>query len=166
MSARNEQIEAWYRKFGPLIYARCRALLRDDALAEDATQEIFLRLMRCDLPGDRAAAAWIQSITRNHCLNQIRDRGRRAVPMSELPERAAGDLEHELDTRRFASQLFERAPHASREPAALYYVYDVPQDEVARRVGVSRRTVSTRMNEFTARCFALLGARAAETARV
>lgn len=167
MSARNDQVEAWYRKFGPLIYVRCRQLLRDDALAQDATQEIFLRLMRCErLPDDRAAAAWIQSVTRNHCFNQIRDRGRRAVPTDQLPEHATGDLETELDQRRFAQQLFDRAPFPARESAALYYLQGVSQDEVARRVGVSRRTVSARMNDFTRRCLALLGARANELARV
>jgi RNA polymerase sigma-70 factor (ECF subfamily) len=167
MIARKAQVEEWYRKFGPLIYARCRGLLRDDVLAEDAAQEIFLRLMRCEeLPEDRVATAWIHSVTRNHCFNQIRDRGRRAVPTGELPERVGGDLETELDERRFARELFAQVPAATRRPALLYYLLDVPQEEVALRIGVSRRTVSTRMNEFTEKCIALLGARTAELARV
>lgn len=167
MSAPREQIEAWYRKFGPLIYARCRTLLHDDALAQDATQDIFVRLLGCaQLPDDRSATLWIQSVTRNHCFNQLRNRGRQAIPSEHLPEVALGDLEAELDQRRLAQQLFERAPAPARESATLYYLNGINQDEVARRIGVSRRTVSSRMNDFTARCLALLGARANELARV
>jgi hypothetical protein len=33
-----------YRRFGPVIFARCRSLLKDETLAEAATVEVFLRV--------------------------------------------------------------------------------------------------------------------------
>ena len=35
-----------YARFGPTIYARCRRMLKERAAAEDATQEVFLKVLR------------------------------------------------------------------------------------------------------------------------
>jgi RNA polymerase sigma-70 factor (ECF subfamily) len=149
-----------------MIFARCRRVLRDDALAEDATQELFLRFMRCgELPNDRVAARWISLVARNYCLNMIRMRRVHAVPMEELPELPSGDLEAELDDRRFSQLLFQKVPHSVRAPAAMRFVDGVSQEETARRLGISLRTVSSRMNAFASSCRALLAARAQELAR-
>lgn len=37
---------ALYRKFGPLIYSRCRRFLQNEELALQATQEVFVRVLR------------------------------------------------------------------------------------------------------------------------
>src|SRR5258705_12700761 len=62
------RVSRLYRKFGPAIYSRCRRLLKDDALAEDATQEVFVRVMRHidSAPDDSAAPAWIYRISTNY----------------------------------------------------------------------------------------------------
>jgi DNA-directed RNA polymerase specialized sigma24 family protein len=42
----NARIEKLYGKFGPAIYARCKRLLRDGAAAEDATQDVFMKVLK------------------------------------------------------------------------------------------------------------------------
>ena len=88
---RNRQVTDLYRKYGAVIYSRCRRLLKDDALAEDATQEVFVRVMRHieSAPDDQAALAWIYRISTNYCLNQLRDRGSRAEPVSHVVQVSA-----------------------------------------------------------------------------
>jgi RNA polymerase sigma-70 factor, ECF subfamily len=142
-----------YRKFGAVIYSRCRRLLKDDALAEDATQEIFVRVMRHieSAPDDQAALAWIYRISTNYCLNQIRDRSRQAEPVEELPESASAHPEPELLDRELAMKLVQRAPENLRAPAILYYVDGLEQEQIARTLGISRRTVINRLNDFMAR---------------
>ena len=34
-----------YRKYGPMVFRRCYSLLKDEALAEDAVQDVFLRVL-------------------------------------------------------------------------------------------------------------------------
>ena len=77
------KIETLYAKYGPTIYARCRRLLRDPVAAEDATQDIFVKLMRHieAAPTEDAVLPWIHRIVTNHCLNVIRDAKRRAAPV-------------------------------------------------------------------------------------
>lgn len=142
-----------YRKYGPVIYSRCRRLLKDDALAEDATQEVFVRVMRHieAAPDDAAALAWIYRISTNYCLNQIRDRSRQAEPTDTLPEQASVHPEGELLDRELAMRLVARAPENLRAPAVLYYVDGLEQEQVAKALGISRRTVINRLNEFMSR---------------
>ena len=49
-------------------------MLGDRAAAEDATQEVFLRVHRSlgRIRGVRKAFAWLYRTATNHCLNQIR----------------------------------------------------------------------------------------------
>ncbi len=144
-----------YRKFGPAIYSRCRRLLKDDALAEDATQEVFVRVMKHieAAPDDSAALAWIYRISTNYCLNQIRDRSRQAEPTApdELPEGDGETLEPQMLDRDVALKLVERTPEKLRETVILYYVDGLEQEQVARTLGISRRTVINRLQEFQER---------------
>lgn len=142
-----------YRKFGSVIYSRCRRLLKDDALAEDATQEVFVRVMRHieAAPDDQAALAWIYRISTNYCLNQIRDRNRQAEPVEELPDAGTGHPEAGMLERDLAMQLVSRAPENLRAPAILYYVDGLEQEQIAKTLGISRRTVINRLNDFMSR---------------
>ena len=142
-----------YRKYGPAIYSRCRRLLKDDALAEDATQEVFVRVMRHieSAPDDAQALAWIYRISTNYCLNVIRDRGRQAEPTDELPEGAGEHPEEGHLDRDTALRLVNRAPESLRAVAVLYYVDGLEQEQVAKTLGISRRTVINRLQDFTER---------------
>ncbi|MHB8872987.1 MAG: RNA polymerase sigma factor [Myxococcaceae bacterium] len=149
----DERVAELYRKFGPVIYSRCRRLLRDDVAAEDATQEVFMRVMRHieSAPVDQAALAWIYRISTNLCLNTLRNRGRQAEPVAELPETPGDHPEAMMLDRDLAVRLVMRVPEKIRAPAILYYVDGLEQEQVAKTLGISRRTVINRLGEFATR---------------
>jgi RNA polymerase sigma-70 factor (ECF subfamily) len=142
-----------YRKFGPAIYSRCRRLLRDDVAAEDATQEVFMRVMRHieAAPDEQAALAWIYRISTNYCLNALRDRSRQAEPVAELPEAPSEHPEAALLDRDLAMRLVMRVPEKLRAAAVLYYSDGLDQEQVAKTLGISRRTVINRLQDFVDR---------------
>lgn len=150
-----ERVSTLYRKFGTAIFSRCRRLLKDDALAEDATQEVFVRVLRHieSAPDDATALAWIYRISTNYCLNQIRDRSRQAEPTApeELPEGDGVTSEPELLDRDVAMRLIKRAPDKLQEVAVLYYMDGLEQEQIASTLGISRRTVINRLQEFLER---------------
>ncbi len=39
-------VEFLYRKYGPMVLRRCRRLLRDEDLALDAMQDVFVRVLQ------------------------------------------------------------------------------------------------------------------------
>jgi RNA polymerase sigma-70 factor (ECF subfamily) len=149
----DDRVSQLYRKFGPAIYSRCKRMLRDDVAAEDATQEVFLRVLRHiqSAPDDSAALAWIYRISTNYCLNAIRDNKRLPEPVEELPDMPSEDPELELVDRDLALKLVLEAPEKLRAPAVLYYVDGLEQDKVAKALGVSRRTVINRLQQFASR---------------
>lgn len=63
------RLPALYRKFGPLIYSRCRRALHDDELALKATQEVFVQVLRAlDDQLERGAVEALSSACEKVCL--------------------------------------------------------------------------------------------------
>jgi len=63
------------------VFRTARSYLRDPALAEDVTQEVFLRLYKNleSAPTDELLRAWLLRVTINLALNTIRGQNRSAV---------------------------------------------------------------------------------------
>src|SRR3954469_16401985 len=70
-----DRFDELYEGFGATIYARCRQMLRDPTAAQDATQEVFLKVHRAldRLRGSREAFTWLYRTATNHCLNELRN---------------------------------------------------------------------------------------------
>lgn len=150
-------VEQLYAAYGPAIYARCSRLLRDEVLAEDATQDIFIKLLRhADrLPDAKALLPWIHRITTNHCFNLLRDARRHPTPVEHVPEQLDDQLEDSIVSADFARHVLASTPEYLRRPAELYHSQGVDQQTVAQLLGVSRRTVLYRLAEFTRRVMRL-----------
>lgn len=150
-----DRLEHLYRTYGPAIYWRCQRLLGDAGAAEDATQETFMRVYRHldRTPGGDEAIRWIYRIATNYCLNELRNAKRRAQPMAELPEPTGAATgapgAFDLSDRDLVRQVIERSPEDQRAIAWLHHVDGMDQEEVARTMGVSRRTVINKLAAFS-----------------
>jgi RNA polymerase sigma-70 factor, ECF subfamily len=144
------------------VYLHCYKLLRDEAAAEDATQETFLRAQRHfdKIPTKpNEMLAWIYCVAKNCCLTEIRNRGRRPELRPELPEGAEVDshfLRNGLDpstedvsNRQLVKWFIDRMPDKLTSVAWLYHVDEMNQQEVACTLGISRRTVVERLTRFS-----------------
>jgi RNA polymerase sigma-70 factor, ECF subfamily len=125
-------------------------MLDTEQAAEDATQETFVRVYRHidRAPDSQEALAWIYRIATNYCLNEIRDRKKRPELRSELPELPDGIGEGHLADRDLARRLVRHTPERLRTIAWLYHVDGLKQEEIADVLGISRRTVVSRLGEF------------------
>lgn len=148
-----EKVASLYARFGPTIYARCRRLLKNPATAEDATQEVFLKILKHieSAPHEEAVLPWIHRITTNHCLNMLRDGRRQAEPMAVVPEQRDDDFEDSVVTKDFAARVLSETPEEERTPAVMYHLRGMEQAKVAAALGVSRRTVLYRLAAFASR---------------
>jgi RNA polymerase sigma-70 factor (ECF subfamily) len=149
-----ERITALYREYGPVIYWRCVKLLGDEAAAEDATQETFLRVHR-HLEGRSdpdEPFRWIWRVATNYCLNEVRDRKRRPQPQDNLPDLPASDgLEAALANRDVVRRCIERVDTKLRVVAWAHYVDGYEHVETGRLLGISRKTVANRLADFNER---------------
>jgi RNA polymerase sigma-70 factor (ECF subfamily) len=144
-----DRLASLYRLHGPAIFARCLGLLRDRAAAEDATQETFLKIHRhlAKAPGDDEVRLWIFRAATNVCISQLRSRKTRTEAVLDAPV-PGQSVEALLVDRDLASRLTAGMPEKLAVPAWLHYVDGLDQGEVARVLGVSRRTVIYRLNDF------------------
>ena len=63
-----------YDKYSSKVYSRCISLLKDVQLAQDATQEIFVKIfLNLSKFNERSQfSTWVYSITYNYCIDLIR----------------------------------------------------------------------------------------------
>jgi RNA polymerase sigma factor (sigma-70 family) len=63
-----------YDRYTNKVYAKCVSMLKDDELAEDASQEIFVKILLnlSKFGGKSKFSTWLYSITYNFCIDAIR----------------------------------------------------------------------------------------------
>lgn len=108
----------------PRVYALAYRMLSDAALAEDITQEVFLRAWKVlpDWEPRAQFSTWLHRVTLNLCRDQYRKR--REQTMDELPERIDPDLrpDERLDQSQRTGRLMraiESLPDRQREALVL-----------------------------------------------
>jgi len=151
------QVSRLYRELGPAVYRRCRRLLGDPAAAEDATQEVFVKLLRdMDRLQDRETVLpWIFRVATNHCLNLRRDartRGQDALAedLDVVPD-TRGDGPDAYPDRQLAQAVLSRFDEETQAVAVGVFVDGMEHREIASMLGISRRTVSRRLQHFVER---------------
>jgi RNA polymerase sigma-70 factor, ECF subfamily len=159
--------EAWrllVRRHTPLAYRLALRMLRRPAEAEDATQEVFLRVHRSLGSYDpaRPLAPWIGQIAYHACLRRLHGSGRLAGDDAALAE-VADDRPAPEDAAatQEAGALLERAIEtlAAQDRALLVLRYreGLSDSEVAEATGMPEGTVKTRTYRARARLRELLG---------
>jgi RNA polymerase sigma-70 factor (ECF subfamily) len=97
------------RRFTGPVHTICRRFVNDAAEAEDASQEIFTRLMKVISKYEEQGrfAPWLFRISVNVCRNFIRSRGRRQVREASVPSPAESvpDPATEIERRESVARL-------------------------------------------------------------
>ncbi len=144
-----ERVVQLYREFGPVVYRRCVRLLGDRERARDATQEVFVKLLREEkLTGEgEDVLPWIYRVTTRHCLNVRRD-ARRRVGAPELEALEVADPGAPFPDRRLAHEVLARFDPTTQAVAVGVLVDGMEREEVAGALGISRRTVHRKLARF------------------
>lgn len=137
--ARRLDLSAQYDK----IYRYCCFHLRDPQLAEDLTQETFLRFYRqASYQEQGKALAYLYTIARNLCLDAVR----RRRPEAPLPDdRPAPDPYAPIDRTLALRQALDTLPADLRELLLLRYVNELSVGDIAALTGLSRYAVYRRL---------------------
>lgn len=138
-------VEALYRRYGPMVVRRCRYLLRYEEEAADVAQEVFVAVLRHrERLNDRHLSSLLYRMATNLSLNRIRDRGRREeFPGDDVLNRIATLTR--LDAPLLLDRLFRRQPESTRTMAVLHHVDGLTLEQVARECGMSVSGVRRRL---------------------
>jgi RNA polymerase sigma-70 factor (ECF subfamily) len=144
-----DELEQLYVRYSRSVFRRARELLADDEAARDTTQEVFMRVMRAGgkVPTEPTPTAWLYCVTTNLCLNQLRDRSRRSgiLALKYAPETTVAP---NGETRAVVMEILNSVPEDLQDVAVYFFLDELTYDEIARLIGVSRRTVSNRLTTF------------------
>lgn len=155
LTDRRALLRELYTTYGGSVYARCRYLLRDEAQAEDALQEVFARALTHAeaFRAESSPLTWLMKIATHHCLNQLRAE---RAPWRRWFEREAaarpeGDSGAQgLETRELVRSLLSRVDVETQQAVVHYWVDGMTMEEVAAALGRSVPTVRKRLQQFSA----------------
>jgi RNA polymerase sigma-70 factor (ECF subfamily) len=155
-------VEALYRRYGPMVLRRCRAILADEDAAQDAMQDVFVLLLRkkSQLVGQYPSSLLYRMAT-NRCLNVLRAaKRRRDTPDEDALGRfqAPGSLEEEIEGRDLVARLFDGERESTRRMVTLHHRDGMTLRDTAAAVGMSESGVRKRMRVLRTKGAALLSA--------
>ncbi|HEX8050312.1 MAG TPA: sigma-70 family RNA polymerase sigma factor, partial [Solirubrobacterales bacterium] len=115
--------------------------------AEDCFQETFLAALRAypRLGDDRNLRGWLLTIAHRKAIDHHRARGRRPIPVAEVPEAAEQNGIPEPDERLWAA--VGALPPKQRAAVALRYGSDLPHSEIAAALGCSPEAARRSLHE-------------------
>ncbi|WP_407669363.1 ECF RNA polymerase sigma factor SigK [Ornithinimicrobium avium] len=132
-------------------------VVRDPAIAEEVTQEVFLQVWREASrfdPGRGSALAWLLTLTHRRAVDRVRSEQAQSDRLRRYEARTsttAYDSTAEQATQRMEAARVRRAlddvgePH--RSALELAYFEGLTQREVAERMGVPLGTAKTRLRD-------------------
>ncbi len=153
------------------VYALCGRLLGDPSDAADATQEVYLRVVKSVLGfrGEAAFGTWLHRVAVNVCMTALRRRGDvRARGQSagardavfdeiESSEASPEDRATESDLARRTAKALAELPEDAREVVVLRDVQGLSTKETAELLGVSEGAVKVRLHRAHANLRKLVG---------
>jgi RNA polymerase sigma-70 factor (ECF subfamily) len=143
------------RRFQSAVFGLALAITRDPGMAEDVSQEVFIRAWRASATYDvrrGSVSTWLLTITRNAAIDAIRTRRPVAVGddlLDTLLLATLGDDQEEamitrLESDRIASRLHALPPEQARA-VVLAVVAGCTAAEVSAREGIPLGTAKTRL---------------------
>ena len=145
---RDQRFERLAEEYQAPVLRMCYLTLRDRTLAEDATQETFIKVYRTmdTFRGECSEKTWIMKIAVRTCYDMNRSgwfrfMNRRVTP-DMLPEQAAEEFD-ESDDELTAAVL--RLPRKLKEAILLHHYQGLNINETADALGISHSSASGRL---------------------
>jgi RNA polymerase sigma-70 factor, ECF subfamily len=150
-----ERVAEIYERCGALVLRRCRLLLGDPAEAQDAMQEVFIRLMRygSSIREKEVPLSWLYRTAERCCFDRMRKNLREPVGESnEIAESASlPDPGPEREAAEVILRFFRGLPPKFQQVALLHYVDGLSQEQIGASLGWSRRTVGKKIKQLRQR---------------
>lgn len=149
----HQEIERMIEAYGNDVLRVAFLYLKDKHRAEDAFQEVFVKVFRKfdSFQGKSNEKTWLIKITINVCKDMLRSAWfKRVITRKVVEEPGLGEVieDHIIQTQQ-NRRLFEevmRLPTAYREVIILYYYQEMDTSQAAKVLGVAEGTVRSRLS--------------------
>jgi RNA polymerase sigma factor (sigma-70 family) len=160
-----DAVRAAYREHGRLVFAVAYRILGDRGLAEEATQQAFVKAWRAaaSFDSDRELGPWLATIGRRVAIDVARREAVRATdpldsvapgdPALSSPPEASENVYDIWEVRHAVTEL----PDDEREIVRLQHFEGLTHVEIAERLAIPVGTIKSRSFRAHKRLATLLG---------
>ena len=150
-------IADWHKEFFPLVFRRCRHMLRKSAYdPEDAAQDVFLSLLKYKAGKETGEIKNLEgllwTISTNVCLNLLKTSkwkiGEDFLFNGEEIYPATCDDYEQVDEKLFLQNLLEDESEELKSFFYMHYYDGMGYVEIAKTVGKSKSWVGKALNAF------------------
>lgn len=141
-----------YSRYRPMVYRRVLRFFEPQE-AEEVVQEVFVKIIEeiDSFRGEANPGTWIWRLATHHCINRLRNlQRRRELDALQGPGWTPAPPCSGPEVRALARNLCDRLPSDLVEVAFLHSVDGLSQQEIAQRLGLSRRAVGYRLDRLRA----------------
>jgi RNA polymerase sigma-70 factor (ECF subfamily) len=146
-----QQLSALYSQYGYLVHRRCAALLGSSADADDALQEVFMRVQRYGRPEATGSdLGWLYAIATRVCFDVRSKKKEELTDPSELPKLDARATTTDADLRAVVGLALRGMDERTAELGVMHHFDGYTQEEMAEKTGISRKTIGKKLQVFEA----------------
>jgi len=137
------------------IVADCRHITRDESVAEDLAQEVFVKAYfgMHNFEGRSSFRHWLQVIKVHHCLNHLKRARKNQVSLDNEEEGMTNAVElstadktlERLSDRQRIHLILESMPETLRLPLVLRDMDELSYEEVAANLNISLSAAKMRI---------------------
>lgn len=166
-----EALAAFFERYFDRVYGLVHRLLGDRTLAEDMTQEVFLKVHRAahQIDPTRDPLPWLMTIAHNACRDLWRSNAWKLTrksasldgdsPLADTLSRGVNDPERDLlaaENERLVREALDRLPEPLRVAIVMHDYQGLGHDEIAAITGVHHAAARKRYSRALAALARLL----------
>lgn len=161
-----DAFEGLVRRYQGDVFRFCLHLVSDRSLAEDVTQDTFIRAYRFlkRYRGDSRFSTWLFSIARNCAQDEFRRAERRARLVHKIETKRPSEDARDETSAPEVREALATLPRDLLEPIVMIDVFGFSYREVAAITSTPEGTVKSRVHRGRERLLELLGPQREEDA--
>lgn len=148
-----------YTRYQPLVHSMAMSVLRNETLAEEVTQDIFLRLWQSPDKWDPTKgqlSSWLLTVTRYTAIDRLRHEQRRptlnAKPLEQFQDLLGDTSTHntrqqdgQYDNGMLMRKLIPRLPQDQKQVIFLAFFRGMTHSNIAEHLNIPLGTVKSRI---------------------
>lgn len=147
-------LESLMRRYESRIYHFVLKLLRSAELAEEITQDIFIKLWesRAELENIDSLSAWLYTVSRNRSFNALKELAARNLREEKYAMMADGEVDGEQEIvyrnlQQVMAGFVDTLPPKRKEIFRLKTEQGLTTEEISQQLNISPHTVKNQLSQ-------------------
>lgn len=156
----NPCFEILYKRYARKVFAKCISMLKEEAKANDATQDIFMKIFTnlSKFNYKSKFSTWVYSITYNYCIDALRKEQRHGAVFTDEMEKAPDEGTPDVSDAEMAEikvevlkKVMEVLPPGDRAILKMKYEEGMSIKEMAGALGKTESAIKMKIKRAKAK---------------